>query len=54
MQGITASTVKKSIPTITPRCALMNVAHDIRRPRSGAGSMPCSCKMRLIVFRPTL
>jgi len=32
--------------------ALMNLAHGIRVPRSGAGSMPCSCKMRLIVFRP--
>src|SRR5450631_1016875 len=34
---VTTSTVKKAMPTITPRRALMNVAHDIRRPRSGAG-----------------
>jgi hypothetical protein len=31
----------------------MNVAHEYRRRRSGAGSMPCSFKILLIVFLPT-
>jgi hypothetical protein len=50
--SVTTSTVKKSIPAIAPRCALMNVPHDI--PLDGAGSMPFSCNIRWIVLRPIL
>ena len=32
----------------------MNFAHGMRLPRSGAGSMPRSCKIRLIVLRPRM
>ena len=42
------------MPTTAPRCALMNFAHGMHLPRSGAGSIPCSCRIRLIVFRPIL
>lgn len=31
----------------------MNVAQEYCLLRNGAGSMPCSFRMRLIVFRPT-
>src|SRR5207237_1347721 len=30
----------------------MNVAHDVFLPRRGAGSMPCSLRIRLMVLRP--
>jgi hypothetical protein len=50
---LTASTVKKSAATIVPKCALMNVLHELRFRRSGAGSIPCSAKSRRIVLRPT-
>lgn len=45
------STVKKSAPAIAPRCDLMKVCEFALRPRSGAGSIPCSLRMALIVFR---
>ena len=45
--------VKKSVAAITPKCALRNVLHGIVLPRLGAGTRPCSARMRLIVFRPS-
>jgi hypothetical protein len=35
--SVTTSTVKKSIPTIAPRCALMKVPHDMPRTRAVSG-----------------
>src|SRR6266540_1484900 len=49
--SVSTSTVKKSVAEIEPRWAFKKVAHGIRRPRKGAGSRPCSRRMRLIVLR---
>jgi hypothetical protein len=37
---------------MAPEWAFRNVAHEVRLLRSGAGSMPASARMRLIVLRP--
>ena len=47
---VSTSTLKKSVAAIAPQCALRNVPHGIFR--SGAGSIPFSCRIRLIVLRP--
>ena len=43
----------KSVAAMLSRCALRKVDHDVRLPRSGAGSMPCSRSTFAIVPRPT-
>ena len=45
---VQTSTVVKSIAAKTSQCALIKVIQDVRRFRSGAGSIPCS----ISAFRP--
>ena len=42
-----------SVAAMAPQCAFRNVLHGIRLRRSGAGSSPCSARMRFTVFLPT-
>jgi len=42
----------KSAAAIAPQCAFRNVLQGIVFPRSGAGSIPCSLRIRAIVERP--
>ncbi len=49
---MSTSTLKKSAAAMAPQCALRKVFQGIVLPRSGAGSMPCSLRMRWMVDRP--
>jgi len=49
---VSTSTLKKSAAAMAPQCALRNVFRGIFLPRSGAGSTPCSLRIRWIVDRP--
>jgi hypothetical protein len=48
------STVKKSLAASTFQCALRKVDQDVRRLRSGDGSIPLRFNTLAIVPRPTL
>src|SRR5215469_12765043 len=48
------STVKKSVATIISQCLLRNSCHVVFRFRSGAGSIPCRCRIAAIVLRASL
>jgi hypothetical protein len=43
---VSTFTLKKSAAAMAPQCALRKVFQGIVLPRSGAGSMPCSVRMR--------
>ena len=49
---VSTSTLKKSAAAMAPQCALRKVFRGIVFPRSGAGSVPCSVRMRWMVDRP--
>src|SRR6516162_3743477 len=50
---VSTSTVKKSAAARPSQCAARKVFQDIFAPRSGAGSMPWSLRIALIVLRAT-
>jgi hypothetical protein len=49
---VSTSTLKKSAAAMAPQCAFRNVFQGIVFPRRGAGSIPCSLRIRCIVERP--
>src|SRR6516164_10546570 len=51
--SVSTSTVKKSAAAMPSQCAARKVFHDVFAPRSGAGSMPWSLRIALIVLRAT-
>ena len=49
--SVSTSTVNRSQAARPSQCACTNAFHGVRRARSGAGSIPWSCRIRLTVFR---
>ena len=49
--SVSTSTVNRSQAARPSQCACKNAFHGVRRARSGAGSIPWSCRIRLTVFR---
>src|SRR5262249_51652516 len=49
--SVSTSTVKRSQAVSPSQCACKNTFHGVRRARSGAGSIPWSCRIRFTVFR---
>ena len=49
--SVSTSTVNRSQAAKPSQCACKNAFHGVRRARSGAGSIPWSCRIRLTVFR---
>jgi hypothetical protein len=52
-RNVSTSTVKKSAAARPSQCIVRKVFHEVFAPRSGAGSMPWSLRIALIVLRPT-
>ena len=50
---VSTSTVNESAAARPSQCAARNVFHGVCVPRSGAGAMPRSLRIALIVFRAT-
>ena len=56
MWRLRTSTVNRSVAAIAPQCAfysMMKVLHDMLLPCSGAGTIPWSARILLMVLRPT-
>ena len=51
--AVSTSTVKKSVAAIAPQWAFTKVLQGVRLSLAGAGSIPCSARMRFTVFLPT-